>query len=178
MRTSACLPASTIDAQERPVVGSRTGRRDVTADGARGAVGLVALLALFGGCTKIPAGRSAVDDVTVRGTSALDEDDVEGSMSTEASPKFVGLFRGVVYDYEIFDRATLQRDLARIERYYRARGYYGAHARAGRVLSTGAGHVRVEVMVEEGQPTVNRRLTVDGMDALSPVTQAALQAAA
>ncbi len=90
-------------------------------------------------CTKIPAGRSAVDDVTIRGTHALDEDDVDGAISTEASPKFLGVARGIVYDYEVFDRATLQRDLARIERYYRARGYYGAHARAGRVLTHGTG---------------------------------------
>ncbi len=160
----------------------RVSRRDVT-DGsaARSApflLALLGLLALLVGCTKIPAGRSAVDDVTVRGTSALDEDDVEGAMSTEASPKFLGVFRGVVYDYEVFDRATLQRDLARIERYYRARGYYGAHARAGRVLSTGAGHVRVEIVVEEGQPTINGRLTVDGMSGVPAATQTALQTAA
>ena len=151
---------------------SRATRRDVASGGALGA------LLLLAGCSTIPAGRSAIDDVTIRGVSALDEDDVEGSISTEASPKFLWLFRGVVYDYEVFDRATLQRDLARIERYYRARGYYGAHARAGRVLSTGAGHVRVEIVVEEGLPTVNGRLTADGMNAVPPVTQAAVLAAA
>ena len=128
-------------------------------------------------CTKIPAGRSAVDDVTIRGTHALDEDDVNSSISTEASPKFLGLVRGVVYDYEVFDRATLQRDLARIERYYRARGYFGAHARAGRVLSSGPGHVRVEIVVEEGQPTRNGLLTIEGMDSVPRATQDALRAA-
>lgn len=142
---------------------------------AKGALG--ALLSLAG-CSTIPAGRSVIDDVEVRGTSALGEDEVEGKIATEASPKFLGLFRGIVYDYEVFDRATLQRDLARIERYYRARGYYGAHARAGRVLSTGPGHVRVEIVVEEGQPTVNGRLTVDGAEGLPAATQAALRAAA
>ncbi len=147
-------------------------RREVVAGGA-----LVALV-LLAGCSTVPPGRSAVDDVTIRGTSALAEDDVEGEISTEASPKFLGLFRGLVYDYEVFDRATLQRDLARIERYYRARGYYGAHARAGRVLSTGAGHVRVEIVVEEGQPTVNGQLTVDGIDSLPATTRAALMTAA
>ncbi|HTB75293.1 MAG TPA: POTRA domain-containing protein, partial [Polyangiaceae bacterium] len=141
-----------------------------------GALG--ALLLLLSGCTSVPAGRSAVDDVEVRGTSALGEDDVEGKISTEPSPKFLGLFRGIVYDYVVFDRATLQRDLARIERYYRARGYYGAHARAGRVLSTGPGHVRVEIVVEEGQPTVNGRLTVDGAESLPAATQTAVRTAA
>jgi outer membrane protein insertion porin family/translocation and assembly module TamA len=152
---------------------SHVGRRDIAASGALG----VALL-LLTGCPTIPSGRSAIDDVTVRGTSALDEDDVEGAISTEASPKFLGLFRGVVYDYEVFDRATLQRDLARIERYYHAHGYYGAHARAGRVLTTGTGHVRVEIVVEEGPPTVNGSLTIDGLEGLPSATQDALRAAA
>jgi outer membrane translocation and assembly module TamA len=153
---------------------SRTSLRDRVGSGC----GAPLWLTLLAGCSTIPPGRSAVDDVTIRGTSAIDEDDVENAIAIEASPKFLDVFRGLVYDYEVFELATLQRDLARIERYYRARGYYAAHARAGRVLTTGPGHVRVEIVVEEGLPTVNGPLTVDGMDALPPATQAAVQAAA
>src|SRR5262249_11496727 len=85
-------------------------------------------------CSSIPAGLSAINSVSIEGAREVNEGDVEDKIATAASPKFLGLFRGTVYDYEIFDRLKLQRDLARVERYYRARGYYGAHARAGRVI--------------------------------------------
>ena len=75
-------------------------------------------------------------------------------IATAETPKFLGLFRGVVYQYEIFDRFVLQRDLARIERYYRARGYYDAKARAGRVIQKNDNHVEVEIVVEEGEPVL------------------------
>jgi outer membrane translocation and assembly module TamA len=139
---------------------------------------LVVLVVASSACTKVPAGRSAIDEVDVRGADKVDASDVENAISTEESPKFLGVARGIVYDYEVFDRATLQRDLARIERFYRSRGFYGAHARAGRVLSTGPGHVRVEIVVEEGQPTVNGRLTIDGIDGLPPKVAKAVRDAA
>jgi len=118
------------------------------------------------GCVKAPAGRSAIDDVTVRGAKMVDASDVADKLATAPSPKFLYLFRGVVYDYEVFDENTLQRDLARVERFYRARGYYQAHARAGRVHAESDGHVKIEVVVEEGPPTSTKSLSVDGLDAL------------
>ncbi len=126
----------------------------------------------------MPPGRFVVDTVTLRGAHALDGADIENKLATEASPKFLGVFRGVVYDYEVFDFATLQRDLARVERYYHAHGYYSAHARAGRVIPGKDRHVSVEIVVEEGSPTVNRGLTVEGMDGLTPSDQALVRAAA
>ena len=137
-----------------------------------------ALLALCGGCAKIPAGRAAIDDVTIRGATQVDEDEIEQKITTAPSPKLIGLFRGVVYDYEIFDRFALQRDLARIERLYRARGFYAAHARAGRFMTTSEKHVRVEIIVEEGPPILNDQLTFTGLEGLPPDLVAAVQKAA
>jgi outer membrane protein insertion porin family/translocation and assembly module TamA len=119
------------------------------------------------GCASIPRHRPAVDKVAVRGTSALDGSDVAEKIATAPSPKFLGLFRGVVYDYELFSRATLQRDLARIERYYRARGYYEAHATAGLVVRTKDNHVRVEIEVDEGLPIRNAQSRIEGTAGLS-----------
>jgi outer membrane translocation and assembly module TamA len=123
------------------------------------------------GCAKLPEGRSAIDTVAVQGTSAVDENDVTDGIATAPSPKFLGFMRGVVYDYEIFDAFALQRDLARVERLYRARGYYEAHARAGRVLTTGPGHVRVEIVVEEGAPVVTEDLRVQWNGDVPPAIQ-------
>jgi outer membrane translocation and assembly module TamA len=125
-----------------------------TASCAFAGVAFAALALGATGCASLPEGRSAVDSVTVRGASAVDEGSITDEIGTAPSPKFLGLMRGVVYDYEIFDPFALQRDLSRVERLYRARGYYEAHARAGRVLSTGPSHVRVEIVVEEGTPVV------------------------
>jgi outer membrane protein assembly factor BamA len=118
------------------------------------------------GCASIPKRRSAIDKVAVRGAKELPASDVAEKVATAPSPKFLGLFQGVVYDYELFSRATLQRDLARIERYYRARGYYDAHAVAGLVLETKDKHVRVEIEVEEGPPVVNVSSRVEGVAGL------------
>ena len=129
------------------------------------------------GCASIPQGTAAVDAVSVEGSAALASSDVEAKLGTAPSPKLFGLFRGVIYDYELFDRSMLQRDLERVERYYRARGYYEAQARAGRIRYTGANHVEVTIEVEEGAPVVVREARIDGLEGISAKDAAPVQAA-
>jgi outer membrane protein insertion porin family/translocation and assembly module TamA len=126
---------------------------------------LGALLALFAmGCHTVPEGRSSVDAVEVRGNDKIDEDDITEKIATTESEKFLGLFRGIIYEYSVFDRNVLQRDLARVEAVYREHGYYEAHARAGRIYENDSKHVRVEIVVDEGPLTTIRRITVNGLD--------------
>src|SRR5262249_39842888 len=115
-------------------------------------VGPGAAVVLVGalGCSRVPEGRTAVDAVRVQGADAIDDDDIKDKIATTESPKFLGLFRGLVYDYALFDRDILERDMARIEAFYRTKGFYDAHARAGRVYRLAPDHVRVEIVVEEG----------------------------
>ena len=122
----------------------------------------------FCGCATLPRGRAAVNSVDVSGNDEISGGDIRKKIATRKSPKFLGLFRGVVYDYEIFDLYVLQRDLARVERYYRARGFYKARARAGRVTYDDAKHVRVDIEVEEGPPAIVRRLDLFGLEGLDP----------
>jgi len=132
-------------------------------------VGLVlsVISVLFGaGCTKVPAGRSAVNAVEFSGNDLIDADDLREKLATTSSPKFLGMFRGVVYDYSVFDRFVLEQDLQRIERYYRAVGYYHARVRAGRVFFVESNKVRVDIRVEEGEPMLVGRLDVHGLDGL------------
>ena len=122
-------------------------------------------------------GRSTRSTSSTRRT--LDGRDVADKLATTASPKFLGLFRGLFYDYEIFDASMLQRDLARVERYYRGHGFLDAHARAGRVVHVGDGsHVRVEIVVDEGPRPLVRNLRVDGLDDAPPDIAADVRAAA
>jgi outer membrane protein insertion porin family/translocation and assembly module TamA len=131
-------------------------------------VGLFVSAAVAGatGCASIPNGRSAINSVKVHGADQLDASDVEDKLATMPSPKFLGVLRGVVYDYELFSRSTLQRDLARVERFYRARGYYDAHAIAGLVTRPDPQHVKVDIYVEEGPPVLNQASKIEGTEQL------------
>ena len=136
------------------------------------------LLAALCGCASIPEGRAAVDSLRIVGAQAVAQDDVLNKIATEASPKFLGLLRGVAYDYSIYDPAVLQRDLARVERYYRGQGFFEAHARVGRVHYVGPNHVRIEIVVDEGPPMNNRQVRVDGLDKLPDAVASAVRLAA
>lgn len=138
----------------------------------------VAAIALLTGCNTIPKGRSAVDTVDVRGSDAVEDSEVKDKIATTKTPKLLGLFQGVIYEYSLFDRFVLQRDLARVEALYRAKGYYEAHARAGRVFKTKDNHVRVEIVVEEGAPVVVRSARVVGIEGLDPEILKAARGAA
>ena len=133
---------------------------------------MLGLLLVFGfmsvlfstGCTKVPEGRSAVKTIDFTGNDVIDADDLREKLATTDTPKFLGLFRGIVYEYSVFDRFVLERDLQRIERYYRARGYYHARARAGRVFFVESNKVRVDVQIEEGPPVLVARVDIHGLD--------------
>ena len=140
-------------------------------------LGLLLLLATSLGCASIPRGAAAVDAVSLEGNRALSSSDIEEKMATAPSPKFLGLFQGIVYDYELFDRSVLQRDLERIERYYRARGYYEAKVRAGRIRYKSDDHVNVTIEVEEDGPVRIREARIDGIDGLPPEDAEAVETA-
>src|SRR5688572_6397710 len=94
-----------------------------------------ALLASFlavSACHPVPPGRVAVTSVEVDGNQALGDEELEKKIATRASPKFLGLWRGVFFEQEVFDSALLQQDIQRLERTYRARGFYAARVRAVR----------------------------------------------
>ena len=128
-----------------------------SAGAGRSAIPLGLALIAEMGCSSIPRGAVSVDSISVEGNKAIASADVEEKLATAPSPKFLGLFRGIIYDYELLDRGVLQRDLERVARYYRARGYYEAVARAGRIRATGDKHVDVTIEVEEGEPVLVRK---------------------
>jgi outer membrane protein insertion porin family/translocation and assembly module TamA len=160
----------------RPAVGVM--RANSLSSALAGQARLAVAPALLAGCSSIPAGRSAVDSVRIVNARQLGGDAVTEKLSTTATPKFLGLFRGVVYDYEVFDASALQRDLARVERYYIGHGFLEAHARAGRVVRASSNDVRVEIVVDEGTPTLNQLVRIDGLDALPDSVAAAVRGAA
>lgn len=137
---------------------------------------LFAMFALVA-CTSIPERRYAIRSIEFEGVNNLDSSEIEAHMASRESPKFLGLFGGVLYDHQVFNRHVLEADLQRIERYYRARGYYRARVRAGRVDYVGDRHVHVQIIVEEGPPVTVGRVDVHGLEPLSQSVAAEAKAA-
>ena len=124
--------------------------------------------ALYGCLRKdYPVDSPVVADVALDGTDAVNPNDVLSGLATAASPRFLGIWDGVVFDYEVYDPVLLERDLERIERFYRARGYYEAKVTAARVRHVDGQHVRVQIRVHEGLPVlVAGDVTTPGLEQL------------
>jgi outer membrane protein insertion porin family/translocation and assembly module TamA len=126
------------------------------------------------GCYRVPADKKAVSAVSVDGTHDVDDDDLASRIVTRPSSRFLGLFEGVVYDYEIFDQYALRRDLQRIERWLHARGYFEARVYAARVVEKG-NHVEVTIAVDQGEPILVDSLGFVEKEALDDTTRKAIR---
>ncbi len=111
---------------------------------------LVALGLMLGvACAPAPT-RPIVTAIELRETSEL--------RAVDDGPVLDGLAT-----YDEYDPNVLSRDLERVERYYRARGYYEAKVTASRVLTVDAKHVRVEIRVAPGQAITVRSVNLPGI---------------
>jgi outer membrane protein insertion porin family/translocation and assembly module TamA len=117
---------------------------------------LLALLAL--GCGADLAERT-VSDVTLLETSpsALDTDEALDGLATAAPRKILWIER----ERDVYDASLVARDLERIERFYRARGYYDVKVVAARVESVGQREVEIEVHVTPGPRVTVRKAEFD-----------------
>jgi outer membrane translocation and assembly module TamA len=138
--------------------------------------------ALLLGCpAKLPEGATALDKIRIDKVERdgegdeVDEDDVLDAMASDPTHKVLGLFRVWWQEYGIYDPAIVEKDLRRIERYYRARGYYEARVRAGRVVHTAEHEVRVQIVVEEGPAVVVARVVEIGIEVLPADVQARIR---
>ncbi|HET7540522.1 MAG TPA: POTRA domain-containing protein [Polyangiaceae bacterium] len=101
----------------------------------------------------LPAGQQIVSAVDIRGDTTGEEDELRRGIATRAD---------VAYD-----PSMLEKDLARIQRFYRARGYYDATTRAARVLSGEQNdRLRVEIVVAPGTPVRVTRIDLTGLEAV------------
>lgn len=122
----------------------------------RRALPLFAVAVMLLGCHRIPEGRDAVDRVALDGVPRGTGPDLEEGLSTKNSPKLLGFIPGV-FEYNVYSEDTLNKDLERVERELRRRGYYEAKVRAARVVRTAENKVRVEIDVDAGpRVKVNR----------------------
>jgi outer membrane protein insertion porin family/translocation and assembly module TamA len=99
-----------------------------------------------------------VSDVRLLETSpsALETDDALAGLATAAPRTLFWIER----ERDVYDANLVARDLERIERYYRAHGYYDVKVVAARVESVGEREVAIEVHVTPG-PRVTVRSVKD-----------------
>jgi len=176
---------------ERPYAASRRIRKG----------GSLAVLLCFGaGCASVPTHRYGVYDIAWKGVDAMSEDALEACLATkerhavavrlgmgsddcleppfdEKSPS-AALFWWPWTEWPVYDEAIFEIDRRRIERFYRARGYYDA--RIERVEYRAEGEeiaeparctaddceLEIEITVVEGEPI---EVTSVAIDAESPM---------
>lgn len=103
-----------------------------------------------GACRPLPR-EPVVDSLKVRGLRRNDPKQLQAGLSTAGTSLLFGFIPRVL-EYSTYDSNVLARDLLRVERYLRARGYYEAKVLAAQVIRTGPHSVRVELNVYEGEP--------------------------
>ena len=131
------------------------------------AASYLALLLLAPACIthNYPPGREGVAEVELidAESEAIDSADLLEGLATVGPSSFLGLF----VTYEAFDEDVLARDLERIERYYRARGYYEAKVVAARAIPDGdSGRVIVQIKVQQGTAVLTHGVRVTGIELL------------
>ncbi len=120
-----------------------------------------------------PPKQPVVEDVSLEGTKAANQNAILGGLATIPSAKFIGIWDGVAFEYSVYDPDVLAKDLARVERYLQKRGYYEAKVVAARVIQTDARHVRVEIRVQEGAPVRTQSIRLTGLETVEIEASAA-----
>src|SRR6188474_2748841 len=115
------------------------------------------------GCKSVPEGRVGVSSIRFEGNRHFGESELTEHIATQETPKFLGLFRASWRRYEDFEPEILDKDLQRIEHYYKRRGYYDTRVRAGRVIPNGR-FVDVEILIDESPPVRVRGIAVMGLE--------------
>jgi outer membrane translocation and assembly module TamA len=172
-------------------------------------------LALGAGCASIPDQRYAVTSVEVSGAEVLDAEALKACLATHERPWFhvslgrtadpvcgvppfdsnrvmISFWRWPWTEWPLFDRSVFERDVERVERWYRARGYYQASVLSTEVTPAIAlesdridqdetpcesdedegCEVAIHLTVEEGEPVIVEEITVDGIGRLPADVQA------
>lgn len=119
-----------------------------------------------------PPRQQIVSDVSLMGLNSVRPQPILEGLATIPSGRFLGLWDGVAFEYEVYDPEVLRKDLARVERYLQRRGYYEARVVAARVIHSGRHHVRVEIDAREGAPVLTQAIKLSGLE-LVPIGVAA-----
>lgn len=159
------------------------------------------LFALWGalGCATVPPGRYGVDSLELEGVENVDPYALKACLATReretlsidlskapkptcGEPPFdakrihLPMWRWPWTEWPLYNPSVFDRDLARIERWYRARGYYGARilgaestppeALFGTPSTSERDTINLRVRIEEGEPVLIHSVVLNGISDL------------
>ncbi len=99
-----------------------------------------------------------VDQISFVGNASVSASDLQGAMEDVSTKSFWQVWKSTK-----FDREGLQRDVERIQRYYRSLGYIDATVAVDTVMiEKASGQARIRIAVVEGRQVFLRSLAVSG----------------
>lgn len=116
--------------------------------------------------------QPVITEVDVLGVEGGRRGELLAGLASVASSRFLGLWDGVAFEYEVYDQEVLSKDLERVERYLQRRGYFEAKVVAARVIAVDEHRVRIEIRVQEGTPVLTSSISLVGLEKV-PVDVAA-----
>ena len=152
---------------------------------------LAGFCALTGACASVPAGKYGVSTIEVDGVERLDEAALLACLATHKRPRFgfglgpypdpecgtppfdtgpipVELWSWPWTDWPVYEQASLERDLERIERWYRARGFYQAEVTKYQAIRDESDReVEIKIAVTEGEPVIVKDINLVGIERLA-----------
>jgi outer membrane protein assembly factor BamA len=123
-------------------------------------IGAAVIVSVLGCATGERRDAPQVHAVHIEGAKQVKEADVKKRIVTTEN-SWVPFSRK-----QYFDEDAWKTDLARIEKYYRARGFYQAKVIGAEVKPHGKDEVDVVARVEEGEPTHVGSVKIEGLDDL------------
>jgi hypothetical protein len=150
---------------------------------------------LLQACASVPQRQYGVHSLSIHGTERMDEEALKVCLATQAReragltlgaagepecgmPPFdasrlpIALWAWPWTDWPRYDEPVFDRDLSRIQRWYRARGFYEAKLGAVQRQPNDAAHtIDLSVDVAEGEPILVEQIAVQGIDKLDAELQ-------
>ncbi|MEZ4287792.1 MAG: BamA/TamA family outer membrane protein [Polyangiales bacterium] len=184
---------------------------------------MIVLFVGIAGCKGIPADSYGIDSIRFRGMEQLDSEALRVCLATKEHPRrkiqlgataepecgappfdndrvTLELWRAATKDWPELDLSVFERDLQRIERWYRARGYYDAQVVATRFNPPQAGssdrvgensdsnvkpcepngegegcRVGIVIDIVEGEPVRTKTINISGIESLPEKTKRAIR---
>ena len=155
-------------------------------------------LAALCSCATIPSGETGVHDLTINGMHQLDDEALKVCLATQerersgftlgnasdpecgvppfdASRLPVRLWAWPWTDWPTYDETVWNRDIARVARWFRARGYYDARVvSSSQTPNPEESTIDLALQVEENQPVLVHSIELRGESALDKRTRALL----
>jgi outer membrane protein assembly factor BamA len=163
----------------------------------RGAVnsypsGIAVFCVFTAACASVPQGKFGVSSLEVRGVKRIEKSALLTCLATQKRPGFgfslgphpepacgvapfdaermpVELWTWPWTPWPLYEQRSLERDLERIERWYRARGFYQAEVTQIQIDRDGSDReVDITIDLKEGKPVVVAKITLVGIEPLTP----------